>query len=82
MKSFYDDLRAFQQKYPMVYVEAWTPEDFVFAAEGDHDEAVQLSPDQWADPGHVLTANALAEGFDANHGTFWDRVREAVSCPV
>jgi hypothetical protein len=98
MKSFYDDLRAFQQKYPMVYVEAWTPEDFVFAArygsmghlnaailgfnDPDEDHNSQLSPDQWADPGHVLTANALAEGFDANDGTNWDRVREALSCPV
>lgn len=85
MKSFYADLRAFQQKYPMVYVEAWTPEDFVFAAaDGDtDDEAVlqELSSEEWANPDHVHTANALAEGFDANDGTNWDRLREAVSAP-
>ena len=26
MKDFYKDLRKFQMKYPMCYVEAWTPE--------------------------------------------------------
>lgn len=80
MKSFYADLRAFQKKYPMVYVEAWTPEDFTHAADmyGDDHDPEEAPAADWTDPDHVMTANALAEGFDANDGTNWSRVHSAL----
>ena len=76
MKAFYADLRAFQQKYPMVYIEAWTPEDFHHAAKEKPRKV------DWNDPDHVATASILSDRFDANEGTNWDRLHEAISAPV
>lgn len=79
MKAFYADLRDFQKKYPMVYLEVWTPEDFAFAANDLEDVSENAD---WQSPEHLVTAHTLERRFDANHGTNWDRVREAASCAV
>lgn len=73
-QKFYDDLRKFQAKYPMCYIEAWTPEDYVSAAnQGNEDE--DSTPVDWNDPDHEAVADRLSRHFDANIGTNWDRVR-------
>lgn len=66
--TFHDDLQALRKKYPMVYIEAWTPEDFVDA---DDEPAVD-----WNHPFHEITADNLRRHFDAEIGTNWDRIRE------
>lgn len=70
--KFYSDLRAFREKYPMVYLEAWTPDDFLFY-EGDTDGA---PPVDWNHPFHEITADNLRRHFDAEIGTNWLRIRE------
>ena len=73
--TFYEDFKAFQAKYPMVYLEAWTPEDFSVDEDGD------ASPDpvHRNNPVHITTADNLDRYFDAEFGTNWDRVRDAAN---
>ena len=74
--TFHDDFQALREKYPMVYLEAWTPDDFVFH-EGDTDDAPSVD---WNHPFHETTADNLRRHFDATIGTNWDRIRyESVS---
>jgi len=68
-KTFYDDLETLRKKYPMVYFEAWTPDDFEVDSKVD-----------WNDSRHVETVDELNHTFDANFGTNWDRVRDAREC--
>ena len=80
MESFMSDIRWLQHKYPMVYVEAWTPDDFVFAAHDDDDaELTTHSSREWKKPKHAAVAQKLAREFDANEGTNWERLREVLS---
>jgi hypothetical protein len=72
--TFYDDIQALREKYPMVYIEAWTPDDFVV----DEDMNQPPEPVDWNDPRHAATAAALDRHFDAEYGTNWDRVRMEV----
>jgi hypothetical protein len=73
--TFHDDLRALRAKYPMVYLEAWTPEDF-----GVHDGDGDPEPVDWNHPFHEITADNLRRHFDAEYGTNWERVRhESIS---
>jgi hypothetical protein len=68
--TFHQDLQALRAKYPMVYVEVWTPEDFVVD---------ELSVD-WNHPFHETTVDNLHRHFDPEIGTNWERVRhESVS---
>ena len=82
--EFYKDLVSFREKYPMVYVEIWTPDDFIEASQ-DEDQRLSHGGDEgkpvdWNDPLHEITASNLFDNFDANVGTNWDRVRyESVS---
>ena len=73
--SFFEDLETLRRKWPMVYVEVWTPDDF--------DEAVSMRsgedearPADWGDPKHLETARRLDKRFDAEAGTFWERVAD------
>jgi hypothetical protein len=77
MKEFYQDLKALQEKYPMCYVEAWTPEDYV-STDVDYDEDSDPEETDWNELKHVLTTNSLYNNFDANYGTNWDRIRGSV----
>jgi hypothetical protein len=73
--AFHGDLQALRAKYPMVYVECWTPDDFVVDEDGNSPDIVD-----WNHPLHETTADNLYRHFDANYGTNWDRVRyESVS---
>ena len=76
-KDFQKDLAALRQKYPMCYVEAWTPEDFCSEAVTGKECLVF----DWYDPAHELTAEILYESFDANLGTCWASVEDALSDP-
>ena len=58
-KNFLEELEEFRNRWPMVYVEAWNPEDF---------EPGSL----WEKPGHVEIAERLYENHDAGTGTNWD----------
>lgn len=74
--TFHDDLQALREKYPMTYIEAWTPDDFVF----DPDSDTTPAPVDWNHPFHEITADNLRRHFDAEIGTNWDRIRhESVS---
>lgn len=54
----------------MVYLEAWTPDDFIERPE----------PVDWNHHLHEITADNLYHHFDANYGTNWERIRyESVS---
>ena len=75
--TFFADLKEFRAKYPMVYLEAWTPDDFVFDLNKERDTP---APVDWNHPFHEITADNLYRHFDAEIGTNWDRVRyESVS---
>jgi hypothetical protein len=69
-ETFHDDFQALRAKYPMVYLEAWTPDDFVVDEDGNSPDTVD-----WNHPLHETTADNLHRHFDANYGTNWDRVR-------
>lgn len=73
LDSFHTDLANLRKKYPMCYVEAWTPDDFAGYASGDPN-AVDWSEPRWLD-----IASELEHGFDANQGTNWFRVEYAVN---
>ena len=73
MKNFYKDLKDLQAKYPMCYIEAWTPEDYSTATQQDF-------------PVHRLTlgqceivSSNLYNYADANEGTTWDKVKYMVN---
>lgn len=79
MKNFYKDLREFQRKYPMCYIEAWTPEDYVSTAFQDIEEGeAKEVPADWNDEDHQATTEKLYDTFDANYGTNWERLRECL----
>ena len=76
MKNFYKELKALQSKYPMCYIEAWTPEDYD-SVDADYDDDKEIEEADWNDQDHIGTTNALYDSFDANIGTNWDRIRDS-----
>lgn len=72
--QFWQDLQALKDKYRMCYIETWVPNDF----ETPRDETVGDQPCDWSDPKHVQTVNVLERRFDAEHGTNWQRIWDAV----
>jgi len=71
--TFYDDLKKFRAKYPMCYIEAWTPEDF------DRDEnGGEVENSNWELRLWNRIAARLGFEFDAEVGTNWTRVEEVV----
>ena len=56
---FREALDKLRKKFPMCYIEAWTPEDF---------------QTEWNSDDSLRVAGALEDGFDANIGTHWDRI--------
>jgi hypothetical protein len=76
MKKFYKDLKDLQAKYPMCYIEAWTPEDYD-SVDADFDDDEKEVESDWKDQDHIGTTNSLYDSFDANYGTNWDRIRES-----
>jgi|688.fasta_scaffold1535830_2 hypothetical protein len=73
--TFHTDFQALRAKYPMVYLEAWTPDDFVV----DEDGNGSPEPVDWNDSAHIATADNLDRHFDAEYGTNWERVRDAAN---
>jgi hypothetical protein len=69
-RRFFDELTIFRNKFPMVYIEAWTPGDFV----PDPEDTVD-----WDDECYIAVADQLYDNFDANVGTNWFGIQEAVS---
>ncbi len=70
-ESFYRDLKELRTKYPMCYIEAWTPEDFdMERGEGDSTN--------WGQRIWTRVASRLSHEFDAERGTNWARVEEMV----
>ena len=78
--TFHDDLQALREKYPMTYIEAWTPDDFVSDSDKDDDDYddddTAPAPVNWNHQLHEITADNLRRHFDATIGTNWDRIRE------
>ena len=72
--QFYVDLAAMREKYPMVYFETWTPDDFVSShAATDRDDVEEKEAD-WLDSRMCAVAERLAKHFDASLGTDWNWV--------
>jgi len=67
--GFFEELKALRAKYPMVYLEVWTPQDFDSVLQ-DEDE----KDADWTDPVHVNTAGMLEHHCDPSIGTNWDRI--------
>ena len=76
--SFFEDLETLRLKWPMCYVEAWTPDDFDAAVSMRSGEGEAL-PADWGDPKHLETARLLDRRFDAETGTFWYRVADCAA---
>jgi hypothetical protein len=72
--TFHDDLKAFRARYPMCYVEAWTPDDFDRDDDGGERENVDWGTRLWK-----RVAARLDFEFDAEVGTHWGRVDALVS---
>lgn len=72
--DFYEELKAFAEKFPMCYIEAWTPEDFAMMKYKDKlSEEDELDLD-WSENEWIDVADKLYDTFDANHGTNWHKV--------
>lgn len=69
--TFYAEFKEFRTKYPMCYLEAWTPEDFDVDGNGEPKEEVDWNERRWR-----RIAARLGHEFDASIGTNWDRVGE------
>ena len=82
-EQFHNDLKKLQKKYPSVYLEAWTPEDFALVIadiendsfDGDCEAALIKYMDIAEDP---YIANRLSRTFDANYGTNWDQLKDII----
>lgn len=72
-KSFRTDLRKFRAKYPMCYIEAWTPNDFACAQTAEMN--VEEIKANWQNPENISIVQKLEHGFDANDGTYWERIK-------
>lgn len=72
-KSFRKDLDKLRAKYPMCYIEAWTPIDFACARTAEMN-VEEIKPD-WKNPINEQIVDGLENGFDANDGTYWERIK-------
>lgn len=70
--EFFKALKKLQDKFPMVYVETWTPSDFNVNNAGD-----EVGDTDWNDPKWSSVAFRLRRNFDAEIGTNWDTVAAA-----
>jgi hypothetical protein len=61
-EEFLKDLKEFRKKYPMTYLEAWTPLDFRMP---------------WDSEQSLSVAETLYDTFNADLGTNWDAIEEA-----
>lgn len=66
------DFQALIDKYPMVHLSAWNPDDFDAKLEEPQDKV------DWNDGQWEAVAQRLYDGFDANYGVTWEIVRMAV----
>lgn len=69
--TFYQELKEFRKRYPMCYLEAWTPEDFDLDDSGSPKDEADWTARRWK-----RVASRLGHEFDASVGTNWVRVKE------
>ncbi len=74
MSDFYDELRVLSEKYPMCYIEAWTPEDYFMMKHKDQNIEDIQDKLNWNDEEWVQVSEKLYDTFDANHGTNWHKL--------
>ena len=72
--EFYADLRKLRKKYPMVFLSAWTPDDFHSVTDFDADE----SDADWSDPYWKKVACQLSKRFDSVCGVNWEFIRYVI----
>ena len=70
-EQFYKDLTALQAKYPECYISAWHPDDYK-----DRTKTKLSKNDNIAISGH------LAHHFDAEYGTNWPSIDDAIECLI
>jgi hypothetical protein len=71
-KEYRKDLAALRERYPMCYLESWTPDEFDAVAE--REDSVLAD---WFDPKHLQTAENLLRSFDPMEGTNWETIDHA-----
>jgi hypothetical protein len=70
-KQYIKDLIAFRERYPMCYIESWTPDEWQeFIGEED------TIPD-WTARRHTDVVRELYGGFDPMYGTNWETIDHA-----
>lgn len=72
--DFYTELKAFCDKFPMCYIEAWTPEDFATMKYKDKLSDEDTLDLYWNEGEWIEIAERLYDSFDANQGTNWHKV--------
>jgi hypothetical protein len=84
--SFFCDLQKLREKYPQVYLEAWTPDDFEFISESRDEPETPWSDERmladWSDPQWIAIADRLYHQFDANNGTTWLSLAHAIETSI
>ena len=79
-ENFENELRWLREKYPQVYIEVWGPYDFTLQLKNDAyktgEELAQAAADNWDK--WVGVVEVLHDTFDANVGTNWDRLTQAI----
>ena len=78
--DFQSELRRLREQYPQFYIEVWGPYDFALQLKNDGyktgEELAQAAADNWDK--WVGVVEILHNTFDANVGTNWDRLTEAI----
>lgn len=84
--SFFADLQELRNKYPQVYLEAWTPDDYEFIRENKNDSESAWDSEallaDWSEPQWIAVADQLYHQFDANNGTSWLTLEHAIESSV
>ena len=79
-ENFQKELRRLREQYPQFYIEVWGPYDFVLQLTNDGyktgEELAQAAADNWNKWEGVV--EILHDTFDANFGTNWDRLTQAI----
>jgi hypothetical protein len=71
--QFFKDLRTLQAKYPMCFIDAWTPDDYEFAlAMGEEPDAELEENADWSHDRYVWASRMVSKRKDANNGIDWD----------
>jgi hypothetical protein len=71
--QFFKDLKALQAKYPMCFIDAWTPDDYEFALAMNEEPDAELEENaNWSDDRYAWATFMIHKRKDANNGIDWE----------